>query len=50
MRALFGAPDELALAAVIALGHPVHQPRRLTRAPVREWAVVDRFEGDPFGG
>lgn len=50
VRALFGAPDELALAAVIALGHPVHQPRRLTRAPVGEWAVVDRFDGDPFGG
>ena len=29
VKALLGAPDELALAAVIALGHPVRQPRRL---------------------
>jgi hypothetical protein len=39
----------MALAAVIALGHPVRQPRRLRRAPVAEWAVVDRFGGAPFG-
>lgn len=49
VKTLFGAPDEMALAAVIALGHPVRQPRRLTRAPVRDWAVVDRFGGEPFG-
>jgi nitroreductase len=49
VKTLLGAPDEMALAAVIALGHPVRQPRRLTRAPVRDWAVVDRFGGEPFG-
>jgi nitroreductase len=49
VKALVGAPDHTALAAVIALGHPVHQPRRLTRAPVREWASVDRYDGRPFG-
>ena len=47
VKALLGAPDELALAAVIALGHPVHQPRRLRR--VAEWAVVNRLDGRPFG-
>jgi hypothetical protein len=40
----------MALAAVLALGHPVRQPRRLRRAPVSDWAVVDRFGGTPFGG
>ena len=50
VKALVDAPDEMALAAVIALGHPVRQPRHLTRAPVPDWAVVDRFGGAPFGG
>jgi nitroreductase len=49
VKALLGAPDEMALAAVIALGLPTRQPRRLTRAPVADWAVVDRFGGTPFG-
>src|SRR6201997_3653690 len=33
VKALLGAPDPLALAAVIALGYPVHRPRRLRRQP-----------------
>ena len=49
VKALFGAPDELVVAAVIALGHPVRQPRRLTRAPVADWASVDGVGGTPFG-
>jgi nitroreductase len=48
VKALFGAPDELAVAAVVALGHPVRRPRRLTRRPVAEWATVDRVDGAPF--
>jgi nitroreductase len=47
VKALLGAPDELALAAVVALGHPVHQPRRLTRAPVDTVATYDRVDGPP---
>ena len=50
VKALFGAPDHLALAAVIALGVPVHQPRRLTRAPVESFVTVDRVDGPAFGG
>jgi nitroreductase len=48
VRTLLGAPDELILAAVIALGHPVRRHRRLTRAPVAAWATVDRVNGVPF--
>jgi len=48
-KKLFGAPDHFALAAVIALGHPVHQPRRLRRASVAEFTHVDRLDGRPFG-
>jgi nitroreductase len=48
VKDLLGAPDELAVAAVVALGHPVRRPRRLTRSPVAEWATVDRVDGAPF--
>jgi nitroreductase len=49
VKALLGASDPLALAAVIALGHPVHQPRRLRRAPVASFATVDTVDGPAFG-
>jgi nitroreductase len=49
VKELFGAPDHLALAAVIALGHPVHQPRRLRRVAVADFTHVDRLGGRPFG-
>lgn len=48
VKQLLGAPDELAVAAVIALGHPVRPPVRLTRDRVGEFTTVDRVGGDPF--
>jgi nitroreductase len=48
VKALLDAPDHLALAAVIVLGHPVHQARRLTRRPVEEFTTVDAVSGNPF--
>jgi nitroreductase len=48
VKALLAAGEELALAAVIALGRPVRQPRRLTRAAVETFATVDRVAGEPF--
>src|SRR5579871_6698255 len=50
VRELLGAPDHLALACVVALGYPVHQPTRLTRQPVSSFATVDRVDGPSFGG
>lgn len=50
VKALLGAPDELAFAATIALGHPTDQPTRLTRAPVEDVVTVDRIDGKPFTG
>jgi nitroreductase len=50
VKALLGAPDPLALAAVIALGYPVRQPRRLRRQPVNSFATVDSIDGPLFGG
>ena len=43
--AALGAPEGWALAAVIALGEPVHQPTRLRRNPVSDFATVDTFAG-----
>jgi nitroreductase len=48
VRELLDVPDELVVAGVIALGHPVRQPRRLTRSSVEEFTTVDRATGDPF--
>jgi nitroreductase len=45
---LLGVPDGFALAAVVALGHPVDAPRRLRRRPVESFATVDRFDGPPL--
>lgn len=49
VKKLLGAPPELAVAGVLALGWPAHQPRRLRRAAVEEFTTVDRVDGEPFG-
>jgi nitroreductase len=46
---VLGAGEPLALAALIALGHPVKQPRRLRRAPVEEFTTVDQIGGPTLG-
>ncbi|MEY2460066.1 MAG: hypothetical protein QOG30_1896 [Acidimicrobiaceae bacterium] len=50
VKALLDAPAELAVAAVVALGRPVHQPRKLTREPVEAFATIDRVTGPAFAG
>ncbi len=49
VKAVLGAHDPLALAAVIALGYPVRRPRRLRRQPVSSFASVDSIDGPIFG-
>jgi len=49
VRALVRLPESLAVAAVIALGHPERQATRLTRNPVDAFTTVDSFDGPPFG-
>jgi nitroreductase len=51
VKAALGAADHdhLAIAAVVALGHPQHQPRRLQRVPVGYFTTVDRVDGPPLG-
>jgi nitroreductase len=48
VKAILGAADPLALAAVIALGYPVRQPRRLRREPVTSFVTVDSIDGPVF--
>jgi len=48
VKDLLHVPDELVVAAVLALGNPVRQPKRLTRNPVEDFATVDRFDGPAF--
>jgi nitroreductase len=49
-RELLGVPDEFAIAAVVALGHPVKRRTRLKRGTVEDFATVDRFDGPALGG
>lgn len=41
-------PDHLAVAGVLALGHPRDEPKRLRRAPVEDFTTLDTFDGPPF--
>ncbi|MDR3650627.1 MAG: nitroreductase family protein [Acidimicrobiales bacterium] len=50
VRAAFGIPDHLTVAALVALGRPVRQPSRLTRQPVEEFTTVDSFDGPTLRG
>jgi hypothetical protein len=43
---LLGLPPYLALAAVIPLGVPARQLRRLTRKPVQEFAMREHWGGE----
>lgn len=45
VRRLLGAPQTWAVAAVVALGHPVHAASRLRRRTVSSFATVDRIDG-----
>lgn len=48
VRELFAIPETCAIAALVVLGQPEKQPRKLTRSPVSSFAWIDRFEGDAF--
>ena len=48
IRDLLEVPDNLALACVLFIGHPVHQPTRLRRLPVHEFVTIDSVAGEPF--
>ena len=47
---LLGLPSDYAIAAMLFVGHPVHQPTRLRRFPVDAFTTIDRFDGEAFSG
>jgi nitroreductase len=49
VRALFGLPAEVAVAGLVALGFPQHQPHRLKRREVSDFTTVDHYDGPSFG-
>jgi nitroreductase len=49
VKELLGIPDDYAVAALLPLGKPVRQFKKLTRKAVSELATRERFDGDPFG-
>jgi nitroreductase len=48
VRALFGIPENVAVASLVALGRPIAAPRRLKRDPVGSFAWLDRYQGPAF--
>lgn len=48
VRELLGVPKEFAVAAMVALGHPVKQVSKLRRGTVESFTTVDRFDGSAF--
>ncbi|HEV3227489.1 MAG TPA: nitroreductase family protein [Acidimicrobiales bacterium] len=50
VMALLDAPSEMAVAALVALGRPVRELRRLTRGDVKDFATADRVTGPAFTG
>jgi nitroreductase len=48
VKELLAIPGEFAVAALVPLGKPVRQLKKLSRRPVAEFATRDRFDGDAF--
>ena len=48
MRQLLGIPDTHAVACVIPLGKPAHQPRKLSRLEVAELTRLEHWRGGPL--
>jgi len=48
VQALLGIPDHVAVCAIMPLGRPVKQLTKLTRKPVAEFAMLERWGGPPL--
>lgn len=49
VQRLVGFPPEIAIAAMVPLGHPDKVLTRLRRKPVSDFARVERWDGAPLG-
>jgi nitroreductase len=50
VRAAFGVPEHMAVAALVALGRPVRRLTTLRRRAVEEFTTVDRLDGPALRG
>ncbi|HTT86191.1 MAG TPA: nitroreductase family protein [Acidimicrobiales bacterium] len=50
VRDLFGVPDPVVVAALVALGRPVRRATRLRRTAVEDFTTVDAFDGPALAG
>lgn len=48
LQAFLGVPEQMAFAAMLPLGRPVKQLTKLKRNPVREFAMLERWDGTPL--
>jgi nitroreductase len=48
IRELLGIPNEYAVACVVPLGRPVHQPRKLSRLDVADLTRLEHWHGGPL--
>lgn len=48
VKELLGIPRDYAVAALLPLGKPVRQFKKLTRKPVSDLATREQFDGEPF--
>jgi len=48
VRQLLGIPDTYAVACVVPLGKPAHQPRKLSRLEVAELTRLEHWPGGPL--
>jgi nitroreductase len=47
-KELLGIPDHVAIASMLGIGKPVKQLTKLKRNPVESFAMLDRYDGQPF--
>ena len=48
VRDLLGVPADHAICALVPLGKPIRQLKRLRRRAVAAFATRERFDGEPF--
>jgi len=48
VKELLGIPADYAIAALLPIGKPVKQAKKLTRKPVSEFVTRERFDGEPL--
>jgi hypothetical protein len=48
-QALLGFPPEVAVAALVPIGHPKQDITKLSRRPVSSFARLERWDGPPLG-